>query len=52
MAEKKEEVKESPFIEVDLIADHTHRGTLYHKGDKITIRRRQLAKLREWGKVK
>ena len=52
MAEKKEEVqKESPFIEVELIADHTHQGTLYHQGDKIPIRKRQLAKLREWGKV-
>lgn len=52
MAEKKEEVKESPVIEVELIGDHTHQGTLCHKGDKITIRRRQLVKLREWGKVK
>ena len=52
MAEKKEEVKESPFIEVELIGDHTHQGTLYRQGDKITIRKRQLAKLREWGKVK
>lgn len=52
MAEKKEVAKESQFIEVELIADHTHQGTLCHKGDKITIRRRQLEKLREWGKVK
>ena len=49
-AAKKE--SESPFIEVTLIDTHTHQGVQYQKGDKITIRRRQLQQLREWGKVK
>lgn len=44
--------KESPFIEVILIDAHTHQGVKYQKGDTITIRRRQLQQLREWGKVK
>lgn len=53
MAEKKETKKQlSPFIEVTLIDKHTHQGKLYQKGDKITIRRRQLEKMRLWGKVK
>lgn len=50
--EKTAKEKESPFIEVTLIDAHTHQGVQYHKGDTITIRRRQLQQLREWGKVK
>lgn len=53
MTEKKEDVpKDSPFLEVELIAEHTHKDKLCHAGDKITIHKRQLSKLREWGKVK
>jgi len=53
MVEKKETAQtNSRHIEVELIDKHTHRGTLYQKGDKITIHQRQLKKLQEWGKVK
>lgn len=45
-------VNESLQVEVELIADHTHDGKLFKKGEKITVRKRQLEKLREWGKVK
>jgi hypothetical protein len=52
MAEEKAKEKQSPFIEVTLIDTHTHQGVPYQKGETITIRRRQLQQLREWGKVK
>lgn len=54
MAEKVDTNKKTDpeFIEVVLLDKHTHQGKLYKKGDKITIRKRQLQKLREWGKVK
>lgn len=53
MAEKKETAQaDKQLVEVELIDRHTHQGQLYRKGDKITVRRRQLEKLREWGKVK
>ena len=50
--EKAAKEKESPFVEVTLIDTHTHKGAQYQQGEKITIRRRQLQQLREWGKVK
>ena len=50
--EKAKKDSESPFVEVTLIDTHTHKGVEYQQGDKITIRRRQLQQLREWGKVK
>ncbi len=43
---------DSPFVEVELLDKHTHQGEPYQKGDKITVRKRQLQKLREWGKIK
>lgn len=53
MAEKKETAQvDGKHIEVELIDKHTHQGVLYQKGDKITIRKQQLKKLQEWGKVK
>ena len=54
MAGKTEEKerKETNTIEVVLLDKHTHQGKEYQKGDKITIRNRQLQKMREWGKVK
>ncbi len=44
--------KDSPFMNVMLIDTHTHQGIECKKGETITIRRRQLKKLQEWGKVK
>lgn len=54
MAEKKETIpaQDSKYIEVELIGEHTHQGKPYQKGERITINKRQLEKLREWGKVK
>jgi len=53
MSEKKDKaVSELFLVEVELIADHTHGGKLFTKGEKISVRRRQVEKLREWGKVK
>ncbi|EKD36002.1 MAG: hypothetical protein ACD_75C01687G0003 [uncultured bacterium] len=53
MAEKKETTQaDGKHIEVELIDKHTHQGKLYLMGDKITVRKRQLKKLQEWGKVK
>lgn len=53
MAEKKDAVQPEPeLIEVELIDHHTHQGRACKKGDRITIRKRQLARLREWGKVR
>lgn len=50
---KKETVpKKSDVIEVVLLDKHTHQGKECQKGDKITIHKRQLQKMREWGKVK
>lgn len=53
MADKRETTQPGlGLIEVELIDSHTHQGKMYLKGDKIKVRKRQLEKLREWGKVK
>lgn len=49
---KETKQKEPDTIEVVLLDKHTHQGKEYQKGDQITIRKRQLRKLQEWGKVK
>ncbi len=49
---RKTEKKNENILEVVLLDDHTHRGKNYVKGDIITIKKRQLKRMQEWGKVK
>jgi hypothetical protein len=52
VSKKEPEQRSSDFVEVVLQDKHTHKGKECQKGEKITIRKRQLQKMREWGKVK
>ncbi len=42
----------STSTEVTLLLPHTHEGVRYQKDARITVRKRQVKQLQEWGVVK
>ncbi len=49
---RKIEKKSDNELDVVLLAKHRHQGVDYVKGDTITIKKRQLKRMQEWGVVK